>query len=51
MDEIVYIFIGILIGAVLVQQVQINKINKKLAVETLQESSFHLVDSDPTSNV
>jgi hypothetical protein len=51
MDEIVYFIIGILIGAVAVQQIQINKINAKLAVQRMQEDSFQSIDSDPTPNV
>jgi hypothetical protein len=47
MDEIVYFIIGILIGAVAVQQIQINKIHAKLKQSPLAES----LDSDPTPNV
>lgn len=48
MDEIAYFIIGILIGAVAVQQVQINKIHAKLKQPQL---ATELVDSDPTPNV
>jgi hypothetical protein len=47
MDEIVYFCIGILIGAIAVQQIQINKINAKLKQQVETQS----VDSDPTPNV